>query len=76
MKKPKLVGIWVFVVTLDGDLMKFGQGSDTKFPFKPKHKKKVIKLAKKISKMKIHVNDTFYILEVFNNGQIKTYDLY
>jgi len=71
--KPLHVGTWVVCCTPEGDLIKWGKDGDTEFPFPPDDKD-AQKQLNFLLNSKLHAKDVFYILHVFSNGQIKTWD--
>lgn len=72
LKKPKHVGTWVIGITNDGEMMKWGRGGGTEFPYGPRSKEPE-EQARYLSKGEIHADDTFYIVHVFDNGQMKQF---
>lgn len=68
--RPKCVGFWAVQVTPQMDLLKFGEDSDTIHPYK------TAKAAMaELSFLKgVDPNSRYYILRLFSNGQMKTFD--
>ena len=73
IKKPKLVGVWILAVTPQQELIKWGLNGDTVFPFPPEDETIVRKCADNLQKSDTHKDDVFYILHVFDNGQMKQF---
>lgn len=70
IKKPRIVGYWAILITPQQDMLKFGQDGNVVFP----HKRPREALAA-CRNLKVHEPDCrCYILRVFNNGQMKTFD--
>lgn len=71
--KPKHVGTWVLAVMQDGEITKWGKDGDTIFPYPP-NDRQAVKQAKYLTGSKTHKDDRFYILHIFNNGQMKQFE--
>lgn len=73
-KQPKHVGTWVIVVDTDQTITKFGTSNDTQFPFPPDDKEAKSHV-KWLCEQKEFEKHLLYIVHVFDNGQIKQYDV-
>ena len=69
-KEPKLVGVWVVAATPHGDLLKWGKDDDSIYPYPPDGIE-ASKQAKYLRDSPAYKDATFWILNVFDNGQIK-----
>lgn len=69
---PKLVGIWVVGITPEQDMITWGIDGDSIYPF-PNNKDAEDQVSYLMSSI-THKNDRFYLMHVFNNGQIKLYE--
>lgn len=67
--KPKIVGYWAVQVTPQLDLIKFGKDGDTVLP--EKSPSQAIKRCMVLKKQE--PNCQYYILRMFDNGQMKTF---
>lgn len=73
MPKPKHVGTWVLAVLDGGEITKWGKDGDTEFPYPPKSGEALAQ-AKYLAALPEHSEDTFYMLNVFDNGQMKQFE--
>lgn len=67
---PKLVGCWVVGVSPQQDLMKWGRDGDTEYPYGTREE--ALEQANYLKESIGHEEDRFYILNVFENGQMRT----
>jgi len=68
--KPHVMGYWAIQITPQLDMIKFGLDGDNKFP----HKRPREALTT-CRNLKLQEPDCrYYILRVFSNGQMKTFD--
>jgi len=70
LTKPKIVGYWAVQVTPQMDLIKFGQDGDTIVPYK----RPGAAMAQLRYLKREEPDCRYYILRVFDNGQMKTFD--
>lgn len=67
----KLVGIWVLACTPQCELMKWGLGGGTEFPYPPDQEAEALAQAKYLDTSTANITHSIYILHVFDNGQMK-----
>jgi hypothetical protein len=72
-RKPKLVGVWVAAVTPQLDLIKWGKDGDTEYPYPTR--RQAVNQAQYLCSTDTHRDDRFYLLKVFDNGQMRTDEL-
>lgn len=63
---PKHVGTWV-LASVNGDIIKWGKNGNTKFPYSP-NDPEALEQAKYVDET---CDGAVYLLQVFDNGQIK-----
>lgn len=68
--KPKIVGYWAVEVTPQMDLIKYGKGGDVVFPYS-----RPSQAVKQCQALMEHSISSFYLLRVFDNGQMKTFEV-
>ena len=69
--EPKHVGTWVVAVTREQDLIKWGRGGDTVYPHGP-DERNALQCVRHLMASPLHREDVFYLLRVFDNGQMLT----
>jgi len=70
LTKPRCVGYWAVQVTPQMDLIKWGHDGDTVKPYKTSNQA----LAQLKFLCKQEPNCNYYMLKLFDNGQMKTFD--
>ena len=68
--KPHVMGYWAIQITPQLDMIKFGIGGDNKFP----HKRPAQALAACRALKESEPDCRYYVLRVFDNGQMKTFN--
>ena len=68
--KPRIVGYWAVQVTQQMDLIKFGIDGDTKFPYK--RPGQAVAQLRYLQEQEPRCR--YYLLRLFDNGQMKTFD--
>ena len=68
--KPRVKGYWAIQITPQLEMIKFGVDGDCKFP----HKRASQALAACRNLKEAEPDCRYYILRVFDNGQMKTFD--
>lgn len=67
---PSPVGVWVVACTPSCELLKWGRSGDTGEPYPTTEA--ALRQAEALAGSPRHKDDTFYFLNVFSNGQIRT----
>ncbi len=70
--RPKVVGWWAVEVTPQQDLIKFGQDGDTVRPYKTAEE--AMDQIEYLKENELDDKCRYYMLKVFNNGQMVTYE--
>lgn len=68
--KPRIVGYWAIQITPQMDMIKFGENGDTVYPHKTPGRAQAACFNLKAKEPDCR----YYILRVFDNGQMKTFD--
>lgn len=68
--RPRCVGYWVIQITPQQDLIKFGLNGDNKHPFK--HPVGAVAEVNYLKRQ--DPKSRYFMLRVFDNGQMKTFD--
>lgn len=68
--RPRIVGYWAMQITPSLEMIKFGIDGDNKFP----HKRPAAALTACRNLKETDPDCNYYILRIFDNGQMKTFD--
>lgn len=68
--RPHIMGYWAIQITPQQEMIKFGADGDTKYPHKTA--RQAITACRNLKES--DPDCRYYILRVFDNGQMKTFD--